>query len=173
MNILALQVGLVAFFLVLEHAFLGILLPGWGPLLLVLSVLIAWTLLRGFPEALWIGLPFLILSDVLIDGQVSFVSPLTVIVAYAVSFFSRRFFLEHRMAAVVFYSLGTAVAGYAFNIFDAFLRGTRGPAAFWPPADPLLYVVTASLIFSLTFFFLEYWERIIERLYQESTMNIR
>jgi hypothetical protein len=173
MKIFLIKLGVLFALLGIGHGFLGILAPGSGPLILVASAVVSWTLLRGFPLALGAALPLVLLSDVLLDGRIGPASPLFVCTAYGVSFFSRRFFLEHRVAALTFYGLTAAFSAYLALVLGRFEEGGRGLSLFALPASLLSCIVLAALVFALVYTAISAIERVLERLYQEQTLNIR
>lgn len=165
-------VKLFVFLLLLlaEHAVLSILVPDLGAPLVIISAAIAWTLLRGFPESLWFLIPLILASDIFIDGRLDYTSAFLVLVAYGVSFISKRFVVEHRALAVLFHGMLVAGAAYLAFLLETAVR-MGAPA--WLPPHPIALPLLSILVFALTLRLLERFDRFLVQTYQDQTLRFR
>lgn len=180
MKIFFLRLLVLLFLVFLQISFFDILFPWFRAPLFLLGVIVAFTLVRGFPGALFMTLPLSLLFDAASLGAVTWFSLYATVFAYGTSFLSRRLLIEHRGLGLGLYGLvayGGALLYQSF--FSAFVYNQSSANALFSSA---LIPSVESLIFSLigmlplfvgTYFSVQYVEARLDLMSQRQFRNVR
>lgn len=130
MKIFFIRVCVILILVFLEVSFFNVLFSTTpAPLILIASV-VAWVLIVGFSQALYMLIPLALLFDIVTMGVLGAFSLYALLLAYTTSFISRRFLVEYHGIGMVPYAffVGIGAIGYAcFNILffqaDLWSRG--------------------------------------------------
>lgn len=172
MKIVLLHIFLFAGLLISEVAFLGIIFPSFPAPLVIMSAVVVWTLLLGFQRAIFFTVPLTLLYDILLSGQIRPFSVYMVLVAYSVSFLSRRLVVEHQGLAAFFYAAIVAAAAGGYQLFLAILEH-RSLFPLFPGLPYLSFIFVAFVAFWFTYSLLTRFTRYIELLRAESALFTR
>lgn len=101
--------------------------------------IVAWTLLLGFRKALWIVLPFLLLSDILWDGKLGAVFFMGFFLAMATTYLSARIETRSEILQWLLYS----------SVVCIFSSCTVVSSVVWPNLDmnPPMFLLIGKIIF--------------------------
>ncbi|MGK2848922.1 MAG: hypothetical protein ACSLEX_02540 [Minisyncoccota bacterium] len=167
----------------LEFSFFDILFQGIGSPFLLIMIIVAWTLIRGFPQVLFSLIPIALIFDIVANGRPSTLLLYAILLAYATSFLSRRLLVEHYGFGMVTYALFSGFSAIGYMIFDALFWGLNGNVDMWT-----LIMITFSALswYHVTLFFgagiplffcayasIKYFEQIIERITQRDVLRTR
>lgn len=115
MGALAWRWGLFLLAIILiQHAFFSVLFPKSVVPFVVFSAVAALVLVQGFREGLARWLLLILAYDLLRSGMVTPVVPVGILLAYGMSFLSRRFVLEQRGVGVWIAAL--VLAGFSLTV---------------------------------------------------------
>lgn len=113
----------------LSGSVLSVMFPGSAVFpVLVFSFAIALTLSRGFLGSLTAVIMLGLSADLATLGRVGVLSGFSVGIAYTVSFFSRRFVVEHGALTAVFSGIFSGVSAILFPVFSDMLLYGVGAA---------------------------------------------
>ncbi|OGI14099.1 MAG: hypothetical protein A2878_00065 [Candidatus Moranbacteria bacterium RIFCSPHIGHO2_01_FULL_54_31] len=99
-----------------EFSFFDVLAPSVSAPLILISSVVVWTLLSGFPGALPMIIPLTILFDLVSSGTLGTLTLYAIPLAYATSFLSRRLLVEHRGMGMILYALCAAVSNFGYLV---------------------------------------------------------
>lgn len=146
---------IILFAVLLQISVLSVIFPKYQVPSMVVALVIAWTIHVGFAGILpWI-MTLGIMLDIASFQPLGTSVALLVLISYFVSFFSRRFLVEHRIWGSVtalffiivstffYYSAGMVIAGFS-NFFSG------EPLLFW---KTLLVQITANVALFLIIYF--------------------
>lgn len=88
-----------------------------APLVLIASV-VAWTLVSGFPSALFMTVPLTVFFDIVSSGMPGSLTLYAVPLVYATSFLSRRLLVTHTSMGMILYALYAGVSALGYDIFN-------------------------------------------------------
>lgn len=144
-----------------ECSFFDILFPATPAPFLLIASIVAWVLLSGFPQALFIIIPLAALFDIVTTGMPRTLTLYAVPLAYTTSFLSRRLLVEHRGAGMFLYALFAAIGALGYTLFDVlffqsdkFFGLQEISSSFW-----LMFSfsnILSAIALSLPIFFLAY-----------------
>lgn len=182
MKVFFLRFGSIMLILLLQFSFLDIVFPQLqAPLLLLVSI-VAWTLVRGFPESLLMTVPLGLLFDSVSFGMVGSFSLYAVILSYATSFLSRRLLIEHRGLSLTLYALFASAGALGYRLFTFFFSqgGAQGFAdglfrmlAALPSESSLSSFVLGIPLFAGAYFVLKRFEERLDLMSQKQFLNVR
>ncbi|MFZ2187887.1 MAG: hypothetical protein WAV46_04680 [Candidatus Moraniibacteriota bacterium] len=148
-------------FVCFEFSFFDVLFPWVAAPLVIMSAVVAWSLLMSFPRVLFMTIPLTLFSDIVAIGTPGTLTLYAVLLAYTMSFFSRRFLLEHRGVGLLLYALVSAVGVMGFAVFEFIF--SRGNPFSWTkemfaPFPPLVSFqnFSLSLLLCMPLFLLAY-----------------
>lgn len=179
MKIFCLRAFLILVFVLFQLSFFDILFPWFRAPLFLLGVVVAWTLVRGFPSALYMTVPLTVLFDSVTMGAVTWFSVFAVIFAYGTSFLSRRLLLEHQGLGVGLYALSTYGGVLLYQaIVLWFLADALIAPAMWfammPTVQSLIISFLCSIpMFAVTYMGVKRFEAYLDRLRQKQFLNVR
>lgn len=139
----------------LQVSFLSVVFPEYRVPNIGVALVVAWTIHVGFVGIL----PWVVILGLITD-IVGFQSPgvrviLFVVIAYFVSFISRRFLVAHRVwgpAVTVFFLICATALHYFFELllagFDIFLVGKTG--LFW---ETIMVQISVNIVLFLAIYF--------------------
>lgn len=87
------------------------------PLVLIASV-VAWTLVSGFPSALFMTIPLTVFFDIVSSGMPGPLTLYAVPLVYATGFLSRRLLVTHTSMGMILYALYAGVSALGYDIFN-------------------------------------------------------
>lgn len=161
MNIFFLRFLFILTLVFFECSFFDILFPATlAPFLLITSIVV-WVLLSGFPQALFMIIPLAVLFDIVTTGMPNTLTLYAVPLAYTTSFLSRRLLVEHRGAGMFLYALFAAIGALGYTLFDALFFHTDTFLSL-PEILPRLWLIfsfsniLSAVTLSLPIFFLVY-----------------
>lgn len=164
----------------LQLSFFDILFPWFRAPLFLLGAVVVFTLVRGFPGALFMTVPLTLLCDVVSVGAITWFSVYAVIFSYGTSFLSRRLLIEHQGLGLGLYALvsysGVVLYQLFFSlvVYQQIVAGTVPPFAFMPSGASLLFSLLFSLpLFAITYFVVKRFERYLELVNQRKFLNVR
>lgn len=180
MKLLFYRIIFLLFLVLMQLSFFDIIFPWFRIPLFLLGVVVIFTLVRGFPQALFMTVPLTLLFDVTSIGTVTWFSFYAVIFSYGTSFLSRRLLVEHRGLGLLLYAVVSygGVLLYQF-IFFFFIREnvfvhTAFPLWALPSNESLLYTFVFSLpIFIGTYFAIKRFEEHLNLVNQKQFLNVR
>ncbi len=146
---------------ILQISFLPALFSQYQVPQIVLMLVIAWTIISGFRNILpWIVATGVVL-DILSFEKIGLSVIAFVIIAYFVSFFSRRFLVESRgwgTLVMVFFIFFSTIFYYLFGIFFANFHLPASSTAydFWRSFVFFQKNVSIQIVFNILLFFLCY-----------------
>ncbi|MBI2439438.1 MAG: hypothetical protein HYV45_02470 [Candidatus Moranbacteria bacterium] len=117
MKVFFLRFLFIVTILFFEYSFLDILFPIITVPVLLLSTVVAWTLVAGFPRAIIFLLPLTIIFDCVSLGTISALTLYAVLLSYATGFFSRRLLAERRGLSMAIYAFFSAINVLGFMLF--------------------------------------------------------
>ncbi len=161
MKLFFFRMAIVLLLVFLQLSFFDILFPWFHVPILILVAVVAWTLVSGFPHALFMTVPLTILFDAVLQGAVGAFSLYAILLAYGTSFLSRRLLIEHRGLSLGLYGLFAAFSAVAYQLpFLLFSGVPTGLAALttthslsWFSFDMLVF----SFLCTLSLFIVTYW----------------
>ncbi len=172
-----------AFFILLvflQISFFGIIFPWFHAPLFLIGVVVAMTLVRSFPDVLFIVLPVTLLFDVASSGTITWFSVFAILTSYVTSFLLRRLMIDHRGMGLVLYALESYGATLLYQgVFFALLyRQTIVDHTVMisnlPSVDSLLFALVSFIpVFFLTYVIVRRFEDFIEVLNQKQFRGIR
>lgn len=177
-----LRLGAMLLIIFLQLSFLDILFPSFTVPILILTAVVAWTLLLGFPEALTVTVPLTLLFDTVANAEVSFVSVYVVFLSYGTIFLSKRLMIEHHGMSLLLYALFAGGGVLLYQLSALFLSDGSPVKLFIDQShlSPILSLPIAfsSSLASLPVFMLIYsalkrFERWENSLSQKQFLNIR
>lgn len=150
MKILLFRIIFLLLLVFLQISFFNILFPWFRAPLFLLGVVVAFALVRSFPQALFMTVPLTLLYDAATVGAVSWFTLYAVLFAYVTSFLLRRLFLEHHGLGLLLYAIVAYGAALLYQKLSVFAVSPQGMSAMMT----LIRIApsTESLIFSLAFF---------------------
>lgn len=182
MKVFFLRITFIPLLVFLQLSFFNILFPWFGAPMFLLTIVVAWTLVLGFPRSLFMTLPLTLLFDIISYGKVSEFSLYAVLLAYGTSFLFKRLHLERRGLGLSLYALyaGSGVLIYQLGASVFFqenvFRQTSSSSSLF--LFPSLGILTFSFVMSiLTFLFmhmaLRKFETRMELINQKQFLNVR
>lgn len=117
------RLGLLVLIAVLQVSFVSMLFPNLSVPVLVIGTVMSLVLTRGFRESVGGWLSLLFISDLLRSGGLTLLVPIGIILAYAVSFVSRRFLFEHRGYGTFFLALLASGGGILYSLTTTLWNG--------------------------------------------------
>ncbi len=179
MKVFFFRIGLLLLFVLLQLSFFDILFPWFRAPLFLLHAIVAWTLLRGFPNVLLMTVPLTVLFESASLGEVTWFSLYAVLFAYGTSFLSRRLLIDHQGVGLGLYALvsygGTLLyqALFFFFIHDGDLSQAFHFVSMLS-FDGAVFALLASLpIFAMTYLGVQRFEGYLDILRQRKFLNIR
>jgi rod shape-determining protein MreC len=182
MKVFFLRLSVILTIIFFQLSFLDIIFPWFHIPLLLLSSVVAWTLVFGFPQSLRMTLPLTLLFDCISLGAVSSFSLYAVFLAYATSFLSRRLLIEHRGASLILYALFAAgsALGYQGVVFFLLRDASQPLLTELTHIPPLLSPGILFLSFALSvplfiasYFVLKRFEEYLNSITQKQFFNVR
>lgn len=179
MRVFFFQVIFLLLLVFLQFSFFGIVFPWFRAPLFLVGVVVAFTLVRGFPSTLFMVVPLVLLFDAATLGAVSWFSVYAVFFAYVTSFLSRRLLIEHRGFGLGLYTLvayGVTLLYqflYAAAVYDdAASRLSLRLAA--PSVENLVFSLIAFVpIFVVTYLTIKRFEDHLETVRQRQFRGVR
>ncbi|GEM_PF-1694904 len=165
-----------------QLSFLDILFPQLAVPIGIVVCTVVWTLVQGFPRALWMTVPLSVLYEIVVSGSVGIFSVFSIVLAYGVSFLSRRLLIEERGNGIFLYAVVAAGAALVCRIFlIAFLAGDTGVYVFRTGGFSSLFVgipimrivVISSVLFIVAYPLMRRFENYIVRISQQQFLNVR
>lgn len=180
MKIFFLRVCSLLLILFLQISFFDILFPWFKAPLFLLGAMVALTLVRGFPQALFVTLPLAILFDVASLGAVGWFSLYATLFTYGTSFLSRRLLIEHQGFGLLLYAL-VAYGGallyqgiFSLVMYEYLTPNTPFSWALMPSVEGLLFALVLMIpLFILTYFGVKYVEERLRLMSERQFQNIR
>jgi hypothetical protein len=164
----------------LQISFFDILFPWFKAPLFLLGVIVALTLVRGFPGALFMTVPLTILFDIASFGAVTWFSFYATLFTYGISFLSRRLLIEHRGLGLLLYALvayGGALLYQGFFSLVVYESLAPGTSFFWalvPSTEGLLFALICMVpLFIGTYFLVKHLEERLTLMSERQFQNIR
>lgn len=179
MKIFFLRLLVLLLLVFLQISFFDILFPWFRAPLFLLGAIVAFTLVRGFPDALFMTLPLSLLFDTASAGAVTWFSIYATIFAYGTSFLSRRLLIEHRGLGLGLYGLVTYGGVLLYQgIFSAFVYHQSTSAFFSlslvPSVESLVFSLICMLpLFVVTYVSVQYVEARLDLMSQRQFRNVR
>lgn len=182
MKVFFLRLAFVLLLVFLQISFFNILFPWFHAPMFLLTIVVAWTLVLGFPRSLFMILPLTLLFDIISYGKVSEFSLYAVLLAYGTSFLFKRLHLEHRGLGLSVYALyaGSGILVYQLGVSVFFQEGIFHQTASSPSIFlfPSLSILIFSFVMSIpTFLFmhmvLRKFEARMELINQKQFLNVR
>ena len=182
MKIYLLRFGVILLLIFLQLSFLDIIFPWFHAPLLLLTSVIAWTLIVGFPESLWMTLPLSLMFDSVTFGAVSGFSLYAIFLSYVTSFFSRRLLIERQGFSLILYAVFASGSASGYQLLAFFLARDRARAFFTAfPSLPfvlspdilLFSLVLCVPLFVVTYAGLRRFENYIGSISQKQFHNVR
>ncbi len=149
MKIFFLRLLFILVIVFLEISFVDVLLPSMMAPLVIIASVVAWTLIAGFPNALFMIVPLAICFDIVSSGEIGAFSLYAVILSYATSFLSRRLLIEHSGLGMMLYASFAASGTFGYAVFDG--ASSQGSPFSWTPEIVmrlLSSMLSAELLFS-------------------------
>ncbi len=179
MKIVLLRILFLLLLVFLQTSFFGIIFPWFQTPLFLMGAVISFTLVRGFPGALFMVVPLVLFFDTLSLGAITWFSPYAVFVAYVTSFLLRRLLLEQAGLGLLVYSLVSFGATLLYQTLFAIVifRGGMDMTTVLHlslPLESLLF----SLILSIPIFIATYqvtggFERYLKNVSQRQFRSVR
>jgi hypothetical protein len=179
MKIFFFRFVLLLLFVLLQLSFFDILFPWFRAPLFLLNAVVVWTLVRGFPGALFMTVPLTILFESASLGEVTWFSLYAVLFAYGTSFLSRRLLLEHQGIGLGLYALISYGGVLLYqSLFSLFMHDAGTSQAFWfatmPTFDSVLFSLFFSVpIFAVTYVEMKHFEGYLDLTRQRKFLNVR
>lgn len=124
-------ITLFLFLLTLQISFFDVLFSHFLVPVVIVSAVVVWTVTQGFRQALWWILPALLLYELFTSGTLSLMSVYGVVLAYGISFLSRRTLIENGFAAAFFYSMVIEVSAFCYHVGMMLVFKTPLPVMSW------------------------------------------
>lgn len=164
----------------LQLSFFDILFPWFRAPLFLLGAVVVFTLVRGFPQVLFMTVPLTLLFDTAALGSVSWFSLYAVLFSYGISFLSRRLLVEHRGLGLLLYGLvsygGLLLyqGGFFLVARDSATNQALLPLTVLPSGESLFFSFIFSLpMFIVTYFAVKRFEEHLEFIGQKQFLNVR
>ncbi|MDP2837697.1 MAG: hypothetical protein Q8O53_00260 [Candidatus Moranbacteria bacterium] len=180
MKIFFLRTLFLLFLVFLQISFFDILFSWFRAPLFLLGVVVIFTLVRGFPSALFMTIPLTLLFDTISLGAVTWFSLYAVIFSYGTSFLSRRLLIEHRGMGLGLYAL-VAYGGaflyqalFSFIMYTYFAKSSFASPELIPSVESLIFsLVVESLLFVLMYFVVSRAEEYFSHINQQQFRSVR
>jgi hypothetical protein len=182
MKILFLRFITIVCAVALQLSFFDIAFPWFHVPLLLIACVTAWTLALGFPESLKMTVPLTVIFEILSVGTVGAFSLYAVLLAYAVSFLSRRILVGQHGAGAFLYAIFTSAMALVYQgMMYLLLHGRtdvaesdllRLPSEF-SPGMLLLSAVLAVLAFLIAYPAILRFEERAKLIVQKQFLNVR
>ncbi len=180
MKIFFLRLFILLLVIFLQISFFDILFPWFKAPLFLLGVIVALTLVRGFPDVLFMTLPLTILFDIASFGAVTWFSLYATLFTYGTSFLSRRLLIEHRGFGLLLYAL-VAYGGallyqglFSLVVYEYLASHTPLSWALAPSVEGLLFALVLMIpLFIGTYFLIQYLEGRLKLMSERQFQNIR
>lgn len=180
MKIFFLRTLFLLLLVLLQISFFDILFPWFRAPLFLLGVIVIFTLVRGFPNALFMTVPLTLLFDAVSLGIVTWFSLYAIIFSYGTSFLSRRLLIEHRGMGLGLYALVAYGGALFYQICFSFImriyfsKSSFSSPELLPSVESLLFsLVVASLFFVVMYFVIARVEEYFSSLNQQQFRNVR
>ncbi len=179
MKYLLFRFFLLSFFVLFQFSFFDILFPWFRAPIFLFGAVVSFTLVRGFPQSLFMTVPLILLFESISLGAVTWLSLYAVLFSYGTSFLSRRLLIEHQGIGLGLYAIvsygGVVLYQFLFSLF-LFERGVSHAfqSALLPSVESLVVSFFFSLpIFSVTYIGIQRFEKYLEFLEQRRFLNVR
>ncbi len=180
MKIFFLRLFVLLLLVFLQISFFDILFPWFRAPIFLLGAIVAFTLVRGFPNALFMTLPLTLLFDAASAGAVTWFSLYATVFVYGTSFLSRRLLIEHRGLGLGLYGL-VAYGGvllyqgiFSAVVYDRSTTNALFSSMMIPSVESLIFSLIGMLpLFVVTYFVIQYIEVRLDLMSQRQFRNVR
>lgn len=180
MKIFLFRISLLLLFVFLQISFFTILFPWFRSPLFLLGVVVAFSVVKPFPQTLLMTVPLTLLFDTVTLGALSWLTLYAVILAYLTSFLLRRLLLEHRGLGLGVYALvafGAALlyqAFYSAFVYRQMASEVGGVLHAAPALESLLFSLASFLpVFVVSYFMVKRFEAYVDGINQKQFRNVR
>lgn len=164
----------------LQLSFFDILFPWFRAPLFLLGVVVVFTLVRGFPSALFMTVPLTLLYDVITLGSITWFSVYAVIFSYGTGFLSRRLLIEHRGFGLALYAF-IAYSGillyqtfFSFVVYKPATSDAMSALGLMPQTEHIIFSLIVSFpIFIVTYVLIQHFEEYLIHINQQRFQKIR
>ncbi len=163
----------------LQLSFFDVLFPWFRAPLFLLGAVVVFTLVRGFPNALFMTVPLTLLFESASLGAVTWFSLYAVFFSYGTSFLSRRLLIEHQGFGLGLYGLVSYGGILLYQSFFSFFLLEKDVSealrfAAMPSFESVLFSLVLSIpIFAITYIVTQRFEKYLELDRQRQFLNVR